>query len=345
MKKSIVLVALLSLMTLGNKVSAQSISGAGARFPESFYNAAFATYERVAHAKVTYGGIGSGGGIRSLKDKIVDFGASDAFLTSQELREMPAPIVHIPTCSGAVVVAYNLPGIKQIKRTPTVLASIFLGQIRNWNHPAWKKLNPGVRFPNMEITVVHRSDGSGTTNMFTDYLSKVNASWRTKIGSGKTVNWPVGIGAKGNPGVAGAVLQTEGAIGYVGSEYAFAEKISSALLQNKAGKFIKASIASTSAAAKGAIPADTRVMLTNSSAKDAYPIAGFTWLILYKEQAYSNRTEAQAQATLKLIDWMISGKCQSIASKTNYAPLPSKVAARAKAILRTVTYNGKRILK
>src|SRR5574344_872025 len=345
MKKSIVLVALLSLMTLGNKVSAQSISGAGATFPQPFYNAAFVTYERLAHAKVTYGGIGSGGGIRSLKDKIVDFGASDAFLSNAELKEMPAAVVHIPTCSGAVVVAYNLPGVKQIKLTPTVLASIFLGQIKNWNHPALRKLNPGVRFPNKEITVVHRSDGSGTTNMFTDYLSKVNASWRTKIGSGKTVNWPVGIGAKGNPGVAGAVLQTDGAIGYVGSEYAFAEKISSALLQNKAGKFIKASIASTSAAAKGAIPADTRVMLTNSSAKDAYPIAGFTWLILYKEQAYSNRTEAQAQATLKLIDWMISGKCQGIASKTNYAPLPSKVAARAKAILRTVTYNGKRILK
>lgn len=346
MKKSIVLVALFIIAAFSsNKICAQAISGAGATFPQPFYNAAFVTYENLTKVKVTYGGIGSGGGIRSLKDKIVDFGASDAFLSSAEMKEMPAQIVHIPTCSGAVVVAFNLRGIKQIKLTPSVLVGIFAGQIKNWNDGALKRLNPGVKFPDKEITVVHRSDGSGTTNMFTDYLSKVNASWRAKIGSGKTVNWPVGIGAKGNPGVAGAVLQTEGAIGYVGSEYAFAEKISSALLQNKAGKFIKASIASTSAAAKGAIPADTRVMLTNSSAKDAYPIAGFTWLILYKEQAYSNRTEAQAQATLKLIDWMISGKCQGIASKTNYAPLPSKVAARAKAILRTVTYNGKRILK
>src|SRR5574344_2421243 len=210
MKKSIVLVALLSLMTLGNKVSAQSISGAGATFPQPFYNAAFVTYEKVTNTKVTYGGIGSGGGIRSLKDKIVDFGASDAFLSNAEMKEMPAQIVHIPTCSGAVVVAFNLRGIKQIKLTPSVLVGIFAGQIKNWNDGALKRLNPGVKFPDKEITVVHRSDGSGTTNMFTDYLSKVNASWRAKIGSGKTVNWPVGIGAKGNPGVAGAVLQTEG---------------------------------------------------------------------------------------------------------------------------------------
>ncbi len=345
MKKSIVLVALLSLMTLGKKVSAQSISGAGATFPEPFYNAAFATYQRLANAKVTYGGIGSGGGIRSLKDKIVDFGASDAFLTNQELHEMPAPIVHIPTCSGAVVVAYNLPGVKQIKLTPSVLASIFLGQIKNWNHPALKKLNPGVRFPNKEITVVHRSDGSGTTNMFTDYLTKVNNVWRSKVGAGKTVNWPVGVGAKGNPGVAGAIHQTQGSIGYIGSEYAFAQREPSALIQNKAGKFIKATVASTSAAGKGKIPADTRVMLTNSSAPTAYPIAGFTWLLIYKDQAYNNRSLAQAQATLKLIDWMVSRNAQGLAVKTNYAPLPAGVAARAKAILRTVTYKGKRILK
>ena len=345
MKKSIVLVALLSLMTLGNKVSAQSISGAGATFPQPFYNAAFVTYERLAHAKVTYGGIGSGGGIRSLKDKIVDFGASDAFLSNAELKEMPAAVVHIPTCSGAVVVAYNLPGVKQIKLTPTVLAQIFLGQIKNWNHPALRKLNPGVRFPNKEITVVHRSDGSGTTNMFTDYLTKVNTVWKSKVGAGKTVNWPVGIGAKGNPGVAGTIHQTVGSIGYVGSEYAFAQREPSALLQNKAGKFIKATVASTSAAAKGKIPADTRVMLNNSSAATAYPIAGFTWLILYKEQAYAGRTFAQAQATLKLIDWMIGRNAQGLAVKTNYAPLPAGVAVRAEAILRSVTYNGKRILK
>lgn len=345
MKKSIILVALLSLMTLGNNISAQSVSGAGATFPQPFYNAAFVTYEKLTNVKVTYGGIGSGGGIRSLKDKIVDFGASDAFLSNEEMKEMPAPIVHIPTCSGAVVVAYNLPGVKQIKLTPVVLAQIFLGQVRNWNSPALKKLNPGVKFPDKEITVVHRSDGSGTTNMFTDYLTKVNAVWKSKVGAGKTVNWPVGIGAKGNPGVAGTIHQTVGSIGYVGSEYAFAQREPSALIQNKAGKFVNATVASTSAAAKGKIPADTRVMLNNSSAATAYPIAGFTWLILYKDQAYSNRSFAQAQATLKLIDWMVSRNAQGLATKTNYAPLPAGVAARAKAILRTVTYKGKKILK
>ncbi len=345
MKKSIVLVALLSLMTLGNKVSAQSVSGAGATFPQPFYNTAFVSYEKLTKVKVTYGGIGSGGGIRSLKDKIVDFGASDAFLSNAELSEMPAQVVHIPTCSGAVVVAYNLPGIKQIKLNSTVLAQIFMGQIKNWNNAALKKLNPGVKFPNKAITVVHRSDGSGTTNMFTDYLTKVNAAWKSKVGVGKTVNWPVGIGAKGNPGVAGTIHQTAGSIGYVGSEYAFAQRMPSALIQNKAGKYIKATVASTSAAAKGKIPADTRVMLNNSSDASAYPIAGFTWLILYKEQAYGGRSLAQAQATLKLIDWMLGKNAQGLATKTNYAPLPSGVDSRAKAILRTVTYNGKKILK
>src|SRR5574344_2746238 len=171
--------ALLSLLTFGTlSINAQTVSGAGATFPQPFYNAAFVKYGSSTDVKVSYGGIGSGGGIRSLKDKIVDFGASDAFLSNAELKEMPAAVVHIPTCSGAVVVAYNLPGVKQIKLTPTVLAQIFLGQIKNWNHPALRKLNPGVRFPNKEITVVHRSDGSGTTNMFTDYLTKVNNVWR-----------------------------------------------------------------------------------------------------------------------------------------------------------------------
>jgi phosphate transport system substrate-binding protein len=345
MKKSIILVALLSIITLGNKVCAKTISGAGATFPQPFYNAAFITYEHLTHVKVTYGGIGSGGGIRSLKDKIVDFGASDAFLSNKEMKEMPAPVVHIPTCCGAVVIAFNLPGIKQIKLTPGVLAGIFSGKIRNWNNAALKRINRGIRFPNRAIVVIHRSDGSGTTNMFTDYLSKVDVAWRRKIGSGKTVNWPVGIGAKGNPGVAGTIHQTVGSIGYVGSEYAFAQHQPSALLQNKSGRFIKASIASTSAAAKRAIPSDTRIMLNNSSAKDAYPIAGFTWLLLYKNQAYNNRSFDQAQATLRLIDWMLGHNAQKIASKVNYAPLAPSVAARAKAILRTITYRGKRVLK
>jgi len=344
MKKLLFVGLTVLLATISSSVKSQSVSGAGATFPQPFYNTAFMKYEQNTHVKVTYGGIGSGGGIRSLKDGVVDFGASDAFLSDAEMKEMPAPIVHIPTCSGSVVVAFNLPGINQIKLTPTALADIFMGKIHNWNDEILKKLNPNVRFPNQEIIVVHRSDGSGTTNMFTDYLAKVNTEWKNKIGSGKTVNFPVGLAAKGNPGVAGMVKETVGTIGYVGSEYAFAGKIASALIQNKSGNFIKASIASTSAAGKGSIPEDTRVMLTNSSAPDAYPIAGFTWLIIYKDQHYGSRTYAQAQQTLKLLNWMISPKAQIYATKTNYAPLPAAVVNKAKAILKTVTYGGKKLL-
>jgi len=314
-----------------------SLSGAGATFPLPFYNMAFGNYTKATGEKVTYGGVGSGAGIKSLTDKVVDFGATDAFLSDADLKAMPATIVHIPTCSGAVVVSFNLPGITEIKMTPEILVDILLGEIKNWDNASLKKLNPGVKFPNLAITVVYRSDGSGTTNMFTDYL--------TKVGVGKSVKWPVGIGAKGNPGVAGTVHQTVGAIGYIGSEYAFAEKISSVALRNQAGKFIKASIASISAAGKSEIPADTRTMLTNSPAASAYPISGFTWLILYKEQAYNKRSLAQVKATLKLIEYMVSPAAQSIASKVNYAPLPPAVVAKAKAILRTVTYDGKPVVK
>ena len=322
-----------------------SLSGAGATFPLPFYNMAFGNYSKTTGEKVSYGGVGSGAGIKSLTDKVVDFGATDAFLSDAELKAMPAAIVHIPTCSGAVVVAFNLPGISEIKMTPELLVDILLGEIKNWDNASLKKLNPTVKFPNMAITVVYRSDGSGTTNMFTDYLTKVSKEWKTKVGVGKSVKWPVGIGAKGNPGVAGTVHQTVGAIGYIGSEYAFAEKISSVALRNQAGKFIKASIASVSAAGKSTIPADTRVMLTNSSAVNAYPIAGFTWLILYKEQNYNKRSLAQVKATLKLMEYMVSPAAQLIASKVNYAPLPAAVVLKAKAILRTVTYNGKPVVK
>lgn len=342
--KSLFLALVLILSAIGSSAKAQ-LSGAGATFPLPFYNMAFEQYTKTTGEKITYGGVGSGAGIKSLSDKVVDFGASDAFLSNEKLAQMPAPVVHIPTCSGAVVVAFNVPGIESIKLTPNVLVDILMGKIRNWNDASLKKLNPSVKFPNLDITVVYRSDGSGTTNMFTDYLTKVSAEWKSKIGFGTTVKWAVGIGAKGNPGVAGTISQTKGAIGYVGSEYSFAQKIPTAYLLNKAGKFIKPTLASVSAAGKGTIPADTRVMLTNSDATLAYPISGFTWLLIYKEQNYNNRSLAQATATLKLIDWMLDKEAQTIAGQVNYAPLPEGVVKQAKAILRTVTYNGKTILK
>ncbi len=324
-----------------NKKSNVSIAAAGATFPMPFYNMAFKAYTEKTGISVSYGGIGSGGGIRSLKDKVVDFGASDAFLNDAKMAEMPAPAVHIPTCSGAVVIAFNLKGINSIKLSPEVLTQIFMGKITQWNDPELVKLNPDVNFPDAGIKVVHRSDGSGTTAIFSDYMSKISREWKDQIGAGKSLNWPVGMGAKGNPGVAGTISQTEGSIGYIGSEYAFAQKISFALLQNLSGNFIEPSLESVSAAGNGVIPQDTRIMLTNSSDPDAYPICGFTWIVLYKDQNFNGRSEEQAKETLRLLNWMLQSEAQAIAKKVNYAPLPENVVSIAKEILNTVTYDGK----
>lgn len=322
-----------------------SITAAGATFPMPFYNMVFKNYTNEKGILLTYGGIGSGGGIRSLKDKVVDFGATDAFLSDEKAADLPAPIVHIPTCLGAVVVAYNLPGVDGLKLTSALLEGIFLGEITKWNDAKIKANNPTLALPDMAITVVHRSDGSGTTYIFSDYMSKVSTAWETKVGRGKSLQWPTGMGAKGNPGVAGTIKATEGALGYIGSEFAFAQSIQMALLQNQSGNYVEPSIASISASAQGELPADTRVMLTNSSDVDAYPISGFTWIILYKEQAYDGRSEAQALETLNFLDWLIAPESQAVAVKVNYAPLPEKAVVQAKAILRSVTYNGKALLK
>lgn len=329
----------------GEASSNISLTASGATFPMPFYNMVFKEYGQETGVNVTYGGIGSGGGIRSLKDKVVDFGASDAYLNDDQLAEMPATVLHIPTCMGAVVIAYNVPGADGLKLTNELLEKIFMGEITKWNDPALKSNNPDLKLPDTAITVVHRSDGSGTTFIFSDFMSKISKKWADAVGTGKSLKWPTGMGAKGNPGVAGTISQTNGAIGYVGSEYAFAQRIQTAQVKNSSGNYIEPSIASISAAAKGEIPADTRVMLTNSADPDSYPISGFTWIILYKEQNYNNRSEAQALATLKLLDWLESEKAQSGASKVHYAPLPQAAVAKAKAILRTVTYDGKPLLK
>jgi len=322
-----------------------SITAAGATFPMPFYNQLISDYATKTGTLVTYGGIGSGGGIRSLKDKVVDFGATDAFLTDEQAAELTAPVVHVPTCLGAVVLAYNLPGVASLKLKNDVLAKIFMGEIKKWNDPQIKADNPDAKLPDLSISVIYRSDGSGTTFIFSDYMSKISEKWAKDIGSGKSLNWPIGMGAKGNPGVAGTIKQTVGAFGYIGSEYAFAQKLPFVSLQNKAGNFIEPSIKSISAAAKGDIPADTRVMVTNSSDPDAYPISAFTWIILYKEQSYGDRSRQQAEETVKFLDWLISADAQAVAQKVDYAPLPDKVVLLAKDVLKSVTYNGEAILK
>jgi len=322
-----------------------SLTAAGATFPMPYYNMVFKQYTEKTSVQITYGGIGSGGGIRSLTDKVVDFGATDAYLDDAKLAEMPAEVVHIPTVLGAVVIAYNLPGVDDLKLSNELLEKIFLGTITKWNDPLIVANNEGLNLPDMAITFVHRSDGSGTTQIFSDYMTKVSAAWAAQVGTGKDLQWPVGMGAKGNPGVAGTIKQTEGAIGYIGSEYSFAQKIQTAKVQNSSGNYILPSIESVSAAATGEIPADTRIMLTNSSAPDSYPISGFTWIILYKEQNYNGRSKEQALATVECLDWLVSPDAQSQAEKVHYAPLPADAVAKAKAILRSVTYDGTPLLK
>ncbi len=322
----------------------QELSGAGATFPLPFYNVVFEQFGQVKGDQVAYGGIGSGGGVRNLRDKIVDFAGSDAFLSDKEMAEM-ASVVHIPTCMGAVVVAYNLDGIKELKLSGEIIADIFSGEIKMWNDERLVALNPDVKLPSEAIIPVYRSDGSGTTFVFTDYLTKVSQKWASKYGAGKSVNFPSGQAAKGNPGVAGVIKQTKNSIGYVGSEYAFAQKIPYARVENQQGEFVLPSSESISAAASGEIPVDTRCSITNSDAVGAYPISTFTWMIIYKEQNYSDRTKEQAIATLDLLKYILSDEAQNITSEVHYAPLPTKAKELSLTNLKTVTYNGDTILQ
>ncbi len=330
--------------TNDNSRKAQQLSGAGATFPLPFYNVVFEQFAEAKGDAVAYGGIGSGGGVRNLRDKIVDFAGSDAFLTEKEMAEMD-DVIHIPTCMGAVVLAYNLEGVEELRLTGEIIADIFAGNIKMWNDERIKSLNPQALLPNEAIIPVFRSDGSGTTFVFTDYLTKVSEMWASKFGAGKSVNFPVGQAAKGNPGVAGVIKQTRNSIGYVGSEYAFAQKIAYAKIQNQDGEFVAPSSASISAAASGNIPADTRTSITNSAAKGAYPISTFTWMIIYKEQHYSDRSKEQAEATLDLIQYILSDEAQKITAYVHYAPLPTKAKEISLANLKTVTYDGTAILQ
>ena len=348
-KSVMTLVAAFAMVSCGGNATngsreAQELSGAGATFPLPFYNVVFEKFAEVNGDVVAYGGIGSGGGVRNLRDKIVDFAGSDAFLSDKEMAEM-APVVHIPTCMGAVVLAYNLDGVKELKLSGEIIADIFAGNIKMWNDERLAALNPDVKLPAEAIIPVFRSDGSGTTFVFTDYLTKVSPMWNEKFGAGKSVNFPSGQAAKGNPGVAGVIKQTKNSIGYVGSEYAFAQKIPYALIQNARGEFVLPSSATISAAASGVIPADTRCSITNADAAGAYPISTFTWMIIYKEQNYSDRSKKQAAATIDLLKYILSDEAQHITSEVHYAPLPAKAKELSMTNLKTVTFDGVAILQ
>ena len=348
-KSAMTMVAALAFVSCGGNATngsreAQELSGAGATFPLPFYNVVFENFSQVNGDVVAYGGIGSGGGVRNLRDKIVDFAGSDAFLSDKEMAEM-APVVHIPTCMGAVVLAYNLDGVKELKLSGEIIADIFAGNIKMWNDERLVALNPDVKLPNESIIPVFRSDGSGTTFVFTDYLTKVSPMWKEKYGAGKSVNFPSGQAAKGNPGVAGVIKQTKNSIGYVGSEYAFAQKIPYAKIKNQRGEIVEPNAASISAAASGVIPTDTRCSITNANAAGAYPISTFTWIIIYKEQNYSDRSKEQAVATLDLLKYILSDEAQHITSEVHYAPLPLKAKEISMTNLKTVTFDGISILQ
>jgi len=322
----------------------ETLLGAGSTFIYPLFSKQFSVYNQLTGLKINYQSIGSGGGILQLTNKTVDFGDSDAPLTEEQAQKMGVPVLHIPMCSGAVVISYNLPEVKDtVKLTPDVIADIFLGKITKWDDAKIIAVNPGVKLPATSIVVAHRSDGSGTTNIFTDYLSKVNDEWQSKVGKGTSVNWPAGLGGKGNEGVSGLIKQTPGGIGYIELAYAIQNKMAYAKIQNKSGNYITPNIASTSAASNVQLPADSKIFLGNTDAAEGYPISGFTWALIYQEQNYNNRSRDRAQNLLKLFWWNIHDG-QQYCEGLHYAPLSPAAVTVAEAILKSATYDGKPIL-
>lgn len=320
------------------------LQGAGATFPYPLYSKMFNVYYKKYGVKVNYQAIGSGGGIRQIRAKTVDFGASDAFLSDEELKKFKSPVVHVPMTAGAVVITYNLPGNPKLKLTPDVIANVFLGEIKKWNAMEIKRLNPYVKLPEKNIIVVHRSDGSGTTFIFSDYLSKISSEWRRKVGRGKSLNWPVGLGGKGNPGVAGLVKQIPGSIGYIELAYAIQNKMPYAEIKNKSGNFINPSIKSVTLAANTSLPDDMRVSLTNTDAEYGYPIAGFTWIIVYKDLSMNIKSKERAKTLVNLLWWM-THEGQKYCEPLLYAPLSKNAQKKAEKLIKSLTYKGEKLLK
>lgn len=336
-RKSILTLAILALTAAAGQASAETLmNGAGATFPYPLYSKWFTEYAKVdPSVKFNYQSIGSGGGIKQITAQTVDFGASDKFLSDDELKAAPGKLLHIPTVMGAVVVTYNVPGVgKGLKLSSEDVADIYLGKITKWNDPKIANDNPKVKLPNQPIIVVHRSDGSGTTSIFTDYLSSVSPEWAGKVGKGASVKWPIGLGGKGNEGVAGQVKTTQYTIGYVELAYAFENKLPFATLKNKSGNFVEPSIKSTSAAAAGAaksMPADYRISLVNQPGKDAYPIVGFTWLLVYQDQ----KDKAKGKKLVEFLNWELKHG-QKMADKLLYAPLPANVVKMVEKTVKSI---------
>jgi phosphate transport system substrate-binding protein len=323
-----------------------NLNGAGATFPAPLYTKWFDEYNKLTGVKINYQAIGSGAGITQITEGTVDFGASDGIMTAEQQAKAEAahgPILHIPMTSGAVAIVYNLAGVGtgQLKLTGDVLADIYLKKIAKWNDPRITALNPGSKLPDAAIAVVHRSDGSGTTYIFTNYLSKISADWNTKVGNATSVNWPGDIGGQGNAGVAGQVKQIPGSIGYVELAYALQNNIPYATLKNAAGLYIAPSLASTTKAAEGVtLPDDMKIMITNSPNPEAYPIAGFTWIL-----AYVNQTDRTKGETLVHMLWWAIHDGQQYASPLDYASLSSTAVTKAENEILSIKYQGQPLLK
>ena len=337
MKKLLMGAALL----LGTAASAQGllINGAGATFPFPIYSKWFSEYNKLhPEIKFNYQSIGSGGGIKQFTDGTVDFGATDAPMKDDQIAKAP-DVVHLPTVLGADVVAYNAPGVKSLRFSPETLANIFLGKITKWNDPAIAADNPGIKLPDQSIVVARRSDGSGTTFIFTDYLSKVSPEWKSKVGAGTSVNWPVGLGGKGNEGVTGIIKSTPGSLGYVELIYAHQQKLPVADIKNKEGNWVTPSLESISAAGAGVqMPDDYRVSITDPTGKNAYPISGFTWLLVHKDA----KDKAKGTAIVNFLRWALNDG-QALAKELDYAPLPKGVQEKVLKTVDTLTVQGTKV--
>ena len=317
------------------------LQGAGATFPMPIYQKWLSEYGKVnPKAKIDYQSIGSGGGIQQIQSQTVDFGASDAPMSDEDLRKAPGELLHIPTVLGAVVITYNLQGVSQpLRFSPDVIADIFLGKIKRWDDARIKADNAGVNLPANDIAVVHRSDGSGTTAVFTDYLSKVSPEWKTKPGAGKSIDWPVGQGGKGNEGVSGQIKQQPNTIGYVELAYAVQTKLSVAVIRNKAGNFVTPSLDAVTAAAAESLattPEDLRVSITDAAGAQAYPISSYTYILVYKEQ----KDAAKGKALVDFLWWALHDG-EGFAKDLQYAPLPAEIVEKASAKLNAITSGGK----
>jgi phosphate transport system substrate-binding protein len=336
-------VALVGAVVLPAVAQGLTLNGAGATFPFPLYSKWSQVYAAEKGVQINYQSIGSGGGIRQFISKTVDFGASDGPMTDEQVAQAGGRVLHIPMVAGAVVPVYNLAGIGPVLHfTPDVVADIFLGKITKWNDPRIMKANPNVSLPAADIVVVHRSDGSGTTNIWTNYLSKVSPEWKAKVGEGTSVNWPTGLGGKGNEGVAGVVKQTPNSLGYVELAYALTNQMTFGAVQNRAGQFVRATLSSTSKGVDGAVknmPEDYRVFFTNAEGRDVYPIAGFTWILIKGDQG----DPVKGKALVEFL-WWATHDGQKYAPTLLYAPLPKSLVARIERTLKTVTAKGAAVL-